>query len=238
MLDSGKKTLGRSRAKYEVKPLLAKWIELVNQVEPSATLWELNDMYRVVAAEKPQLTEDEILKEAITRCLRDLNRKQVKGSDKKIIKYIRASKNLFEVAKYYEDFRHTRLNLCSIAHANQLRPGTNPLGQPLIGGFIQLLKSLESRTFISIDEQGFFRVTTDSFNQLIDGVLADRIRKCAICQRIFWAQRSDKWGCSEKCNNTIRQRRSYQNWNEKGQQYLSARKKKAKLKRKSAKKGK
>jgi hypothetical protein len=42
------------------------------------------------------------------------------------------------------------------------------------------------------------------------GIDARRLRECRVCWRIFWATRIDKsggpFGCSPRCNNTLRQR--------------------------------
>src|SRR5262245_38473331 len=41
---------------------------------------------------------------------------------------------------------------------------------------------------------------------ILQGIEAWRLRECRACQSLFWAQRRDKYGSSEKCNNVLRQR--------------------------------
>jgi hypothetical protein len=42
--------------------------------------------------------------------------------------------------------------------------------------------------------------------RLLDGIEADRIRLCPICDKLFWAGRRDKTTCSQRCAGTWRQR--------------------------------
>lgn len=50
------------------------------------------------------------------------------------------------------------------------------------------------------------KVIPSQFFLAIDGVDADRIRACKICNAVFWAIRKDSESCSPHCYNTLRQR--------------------------------
>lgn len=52
---------------------------------------------------------------------------------------------------------------------------------------------------------------------LLDGLEADRLRICKICNNIFWAFRKDAQGCSVQCNQTYRTRK----WREKNERRFS-----------------
>ncbi len=49
-------------------------------------------------------------------------------------------------------------------------------------------------------------MNTDYFDA-VDGIAADRLRICEICQRVFWAKRQDSKTCSPLCLNTLNVRR-------------------------------
>jgi hypothetical protein len=58
----------------------------------------------------------------------------------------------------------------------------------------------------SINESGCIVIAKDIFDDAIDGVRAARIRRCPICERVFWADRKDQVCCTRRCNH-IRQSR-------------------------------
>lgn len=87
-----------------------------------------------------------------------------------------------------------------------------------------------SNMFFCINDQGKIAFTLD---KLLDGILgadAERIRKCPICNRIFWAGRIDKKGCSNQCANSIRVHRSRKLAKQRSEQYRRARIKRQKNK--------
>ncbi len=62
-------------------------------------------------------------------------------------------------------------------------------------------------------DSGEIEVRMDEFSEALspsgkESVDINRIRACEVCSRIFWAGRIDKWGCSPKCSNVIRVRKS------------------------------
>jgi hypothetical protein len=54
--------------------------------------------------------------------------------------------------------------------------------------------------------QGRLSVEISPFLRMLDGVEARRIRLCPVCDRLFWAGRRDKRGCTGKCSGVLRQR--------------------------------
>jgi hypothetical protein len=63
-----------------------------------------------------------------------------------------------------------------------------------------------------IDDSGKITRRELDFLIFMEGVEARRLRECRVCQRLFWASRIEKsgapYGCSDQCNNTLRQRDS------------------------------
>ncbi len=74
----------------------------------------------------------------------------------------------------------------------------------------QIKDSIEFPTpiSISIDENGFFRADINELINLINetNITANRLRRCFICNRIFWAKRIDAYSCQKSCANVFRQR--------------------------------
>jgi hypothetical protein len=53
-------------------------------------------------------------------------------------------------------------------------------------------------------------VSFGPYGEFLEGLLTvqiSRIRRCRICERLFYAERRDKFSCSPQCSNTDRQRR-------------------------------
>jgi predicted nucleic acid-binding Zn ribbon protein len=69
------------------------------------------------------------------------------------------------------------------------------------------------KTFVfGFSDDGKYQVKSSSgiadiFAEALPGVDADRIRRCAICLKIFWAKNKNSETCSEPCRNALRQRR-------------------------------
>jgi hypothetical protein len=47
-----------------------------------------------------------------------------------------------------------------------------------------------------------------TFLNALRGVRADRIRRCAVCKRVFWASRTNSECCGQKCRKTYNKRNS------------------------------
>lgn len=62
-----------------------------------------------------------------------------------------------------------------------------------------------------IDKSDVIRFSPPPIARILDGVEADRIRECEVCQKFFWAGRIDQKACTTKCAKVLRSRR----WREK-----------------------
>lgn len=49
---------------------------------------------------------------------------------------------------------------------------------------------------LQINENGVIQIINDSFGEAINGVILDRIRRCVICERVFWARYKNSKNCS------------------------------------------
>jgi hypothetical protein len=56
-------------------------------------------------------------------------------------------------------------------------------------------------TTLQVTSKGNIQVKTGRFVDILEGVEAERIRRCSECTRIFWAGRVDKSACDDKCVN-------------------------------------
>jgi predicted nucleic acid-binding Zn ribbon protein len=72
-------------------------------------------------------------------------------------------------------------------------------------------------------EEGLFRRRYNSFLYIIDGIEASRIRECAICNLIFYAERIDKKCCSARCTNVFNVRRLRERYAENPEAYKQKR---------------
>ena len=77
--------------------------------------------------------------------------------------------------------------------------------------------------WITTDENGKLFVTTTIawLQQVIGGIEAKRIHACPICEKIYWAERSDQPTCSERCNNIRRSRIQRGTYTETRETFLS-----------------
>lgn len=62
-----------------------------------------------------------------------------------------------------------------------------------------------------ISDHGVLRVEVSPFLAMLNGIEAERIRLCPICQKLFWAGRRDKSACSLQCAGAFRQRKLREN---------------------------
>lgn len=81
-------------------------------------------------------------------------------------------------------------------------------------------------TTITLNEKGEIQFSISEWASALQGVDITRIRRCEICEKIFWANRSDAFACSKKHAKTRQMRLLRANWKEKEDLYLKARKKK------------
>ncbi len=89
----------------------------------------------------------------------------------------------------------------------------------------------------SIDKDGNVHFELNDYAKSLEGVNISRLRLCEYCQKVFWANRKDAFTCSPKHARNRRMRLLRENWKEKGDLYLNARKKKAKKKKEKKENG-
>jgi hypothetical protein len=59
-------------------------------------------------------------------------------------------------------------------------------------------------THFDVDTEGNLRLHAHPILEALKDVEAARIRRCPICDKIYWAERIDQPACSKRCNNTRR----------------------------------
>jgi hypothetical protein len=88
-----------------------------------------------------------------------------------------------------------------------------------------------SKVDFSIDNDGKINFRLTKYADALQGVNISRLRLCEYCNRIFWANRNDAFTCSPKHARNRRMRLLRENWKQKGDLYLKARRKKANKKK-------
>lgn len=101
----------------------------------------------------------------------------------------------------YSDFCSTRERLRQIARYFKKDA---PAWRKFFHGSIRINTSLR------MGLGGTVEVNLDSFVETVQGLEAERIRECPVCQRIFWAHPISKMSCSPRCRNlhNVRQHRA------------------------------
>jgi hypothetical protein len=121
-------------------------------------------------------------------------------SPKQYVEWERRNARLLLAEQKNRLIRESRDNLRMIAHRTQL--DLKRLAD------VQRQSPLQTAAIIEI-EQGKITITGWLIEALKDVKDAARIRQCEICQRIFWAGRSDQQCCSPECSRA-RRNRTYQ----------------------------
>lgn len=70
-------------------------------------------------------------------------------------------------------------------------------------------------TSLTINKAGLIVSKPDEWLSVLIDIEAARLRECAVCGRIFWAEDKRSMACPARCNNAFRQRR----WREKQHKY-------------------
>jgi hypothetical protein len=94
----------------------------------------------------------------------------------------------------YDEFREVRERLRTIARLKRARMFVDS-------------RSVSVRSSLTRDENGILQLRLDPFAETVQGLEADRIRECPICQRIFWANPKSKMACSARCRNIFNVRK-------------------------------
>src|SRR5207253_819591 len=78
-------------------------------------------------------------------------------------------------------------------------------------------------THLFIDDDGTFQFQLDDFAYAVKGVEAARIKRCANCQRFFWAGRIDQKCCNKRCSGAFRIRRLREEYKKDPEGYIQRR---------------
>lgn len=186
---------------------LGSLIELARILPPSLSLLSFDDARLLVESESKEATGIGKASEALKICLNGLGEEDQLPADFRhyilglpdacYLDQISALQNAID---RYVNFREARLKLCGVAHINKLRPRK-------LKEFEPFLESLSADTRTEIDEEGKVRFKKDWFGEAIEGVEAERVRECAICDVVFWAGRIDQWCCNPRCASLLRKKR-------------------------------
>jgi hypothetical protein len=221
-----KADLEASRSKHQLQPRLAELIKLVNTLEsnrsllPIEAIWKSEMEKRGESAELQEYASVYAKDNALAICLQDLPKEL-----KEFVSSIPAqfSENLIDSRNYavwrYRSLRAALLALRAIANLNRYNVGN-------ISAITNYLEGYGAASTFTVDEEKRACELKSLLAEAIIGVEVDRIRECEICQRIFWALRSDQWTCSKAHAHVLRNRRARANWKKSGELYMRARREK------------
>lgn len=109
----------------------------------------------------------------------------------------------FEILDRYNDFIYYRRKLRFVAQeasyyqkTERRRISVSSVYQPEL-----------FTTSFEIGKDGRITFQNDKVIKALEGIDIKRLRICEVCNRIFWANRLEKLGCSDRCNQTLRTRR-------------------------------
>jgi len=110
----------------------------------------------------------------------------------------------YDLFNCYKQFWGARIKVRYIAELPQILSGNGRglFENRLYSLFTSFNVTLSSEPSITSD--GYFTFQTDFVAKVFEGIKADRLKICLYCERIFWATRIDKLGCSTKCGQNIR----------------------------------
>lgn len=208
---------GKSRRVCECPPKLKTLLERMNWLEPTRTLWFFNEALALIKSEKPDLGDYETLQEAFKLCL--------DGLPIELQNYVNYGVSILPKEKSellpfftgdiftdtnnrifrYEEFRLSRLKLSRLAYIyenfNQQNSGASYAVRAINEDF-------GGAGILKVDEKGIVNLVSDSFGEAISGMILDRIRRCAICKRVFWAVNINSKACSSAHAANLRNQKS------------------------------
>jgi hypothetical protein len=195
-----------SRKKFACPEKLRDLLERMNLLDPKPRLIEWNEAQLLTRSHYPHLQGYDFLQASFARCLEDLPKelKTFVSTGKLVPTVVDSSFNNSIVVQIqrYEDFRLSSLKLIRLAHLAKHFGDSHALRV--------ISEDFASTYVLRVDENGIV-YASDSFLEVINGVMLDRIRCCEICERVFWAYRKDSFTCSPKHSDIRRKRKSYNN---------------------------
>ena len=95
----------------------------------------------------------------------------------------------------YGDFLKARQAVLDIVRNNELQRTPN--------GYL-----FNYKIALGFDEHGVLIQMPDQFLRMVLNTEVERLRRCGLCGKIFWASRKDMQGCSQKCSDVLRKRKA------------------------------
>jgi hypothetical protein len=94
-----------------------------------------------------------------------------------------------------------------------------------------LLYAVPFDMILKTDSKGYitYSLSPSPLLEALEGIEAFRIRECPVCNKIYWAGRKNKPGCSPQCGGIIRTRKWRERWEEKYKQQRIAKAQKEEL---------
>lgn len=208
----------RKRRKYECPLKLKILLEKMNWINQSGEkLWVFNDALTLIKTEKPNIDDYEALQEAFRICLANFPVEmqnyvnygvpKLTTDDLEIIK-LSPSDILTDINNRilrYEDFRLSSEKLFRLVHLYQT---SRKRGWGADFSVRAINEDFGGTGILQIDENGIVHIINDSFGEAINGVILDRLRRCEICERVFWAENKNSKTCSPNHAANLRNRQS------------------------------
>jgi hypothetical protein len=217
----------RHRRKYDCPLKLEALLTKMNWLEPEITLWTFNDALRLVRDEKPNLSDYEAIQEALKICLDGLPKKlqnlvkygvpilpEDDAEKRKLFTYDFLT-DIHNRILRYEDFRLSRLKLSRLAYFYEKDKERELRADYSVR---TINEDFGGTGNLQVDEKGIVNIVNDSFGEAINGVILDRVRRCEICERVFWAANVNSKACSPNHASNLRNRQSRMRNKEKRQE--------------------
>lgn len=223
-----------SRAKYKCPPELEEMINLVNLIPPDMTLHSLDKLMEKEISLKREESDEPIMGFSDVHFLKDVLHEKypsvellsfievmvehtpqefkdyleevsyltyIKEPEPDKYKFHRMARKL----KEFCDLRNSLRQIVDRLERDRERTEAKPLR--VLGYFIDwTMYPVTITTTVERDFDGKLRPAS-GLVRLLGTFDEDRLRRCAICSRIFWAKRKESKTCSRKCLNALNVKR-------------------------------
>lgn len=203
---------GKAKANQELKNLL----EIINFVPPDVDLPNAKEILLKAFEEKTsrQMTDEDMENFKSDSDFTNSVQKTVRILRGELSEYRELNSYIFEnhydelidefeILDRYKDFIYYRQKIRFVAQEASYFQKT---GRRKISVSSVYQPELFTTSF-EIGKDGKITFQTDKVIRALEGIDIKRLRICEVCNRIFWANRLEKIGCSDKCNQTLRTRR-------------------------------
>lgn len=204
-----------SRAKYKVRELLKKVLDLVNLVPPDVEIPSLEDAINAAEAEFEAIGDYEgAMMKHVEKPLMDA----LEQMPEDFRKHVLAVRSVFGLlnddasrvvgaASEYTFIRESRLKLESL-----ITLASRP---PEHRSFTLWVVPSSADNSLRLDENNIVQSLQDRFTLAVQGVDASRFRRCEYCRCFFWAGNIQKTCCSKEHAHAVRSKRWRDNYQSK-----------------------